>query len=93
MIYRPEEEIMAELEPYKEYIVTGDEEKLELARNGGVENGVKKEEDAGPAAIENAAAAAGQMKDEEGGPSAVAVAAAVASVPSNGDVGEAMDAS
>lgn len=28
MIWRPEEEVMAELEPYKDYIVTGDESKL-----------------------------------------------------------------
>lgn len=32
LIYRPEEEIMTELEPFKDYIVTGDEGKLEAAR-------------------------------------------------------------
>jgi len=35
LIYRPEEEIMAELEPYRDYIVTGDESKLNAARGDG----------------------------------------------------------
>jgi histone-binding protein RBBP4 len=34
LIYRPEEEIMAELEPYKDFIVTGDESRLPLINTG-----------------------------------------------------------
>ena len=33
LIYRSEEGILAELEPYKDYVITGDENKLEVARN------------------------------------------------------------
>lgn len=36
LIHRPEEEVMAELEPFKDYIVTGDESKLAKTEDGAV---------------------------------------------------------
>ncbi|KAG7669334.1 hypothetical protein Ndes2437B_g05480 [Nannochloris sp. 'desiccata'] len=76
MIYRSEEEIMNELEPYKEYIVTGDEEKLELVKYPG--KAAKKQEDAGLAMA--------VMKDE---PGAVTARAEAAAAPSGGDLTDA----